>query len=315
MSIGRERKNCCRDLGLKRNVRSLYNLQVEDEDDRMDMDIDDGMDLRERKTNVRFEDCCSLRDEEQKVATKFDDIDINSDEQHYQTIAFNVRKSRRRYSVNSGVCSSSRNTSRQPIPIFQQPLEGRKPCKLIFPISSACSSSTPPLMVAFYHPETYEEAIFPVDDVGFSFSNADEIVHQNQVEDPLNRLSPETPLTKINADAPTVDSASHCTYMERVSNREYAQNRRGSVVSNKSMCPGGFLSVRRLDPGLDHIPIEARSNSRNKPKLKCAMHRWLGDRKEGNLGHCRTCNVNLCTDCYYLFHTIDGTDKIREEFS
>ena len=137
-----------RDVGRKRNVRSLYNLQVEDEDDRMDMDIDDGMDLRERKTNVRFEDCCSLRDEEQKVATKFDDIDINSDEQHCQT---NVRKSRRRYSVNSGVRSSSKNTSRQPVPIFQQPLEGRKPCKPIFPISSACSSSTPPLMVAFYH--------------------------------------------------------------------------------------------------------------------------------------------------------------------
>ena len=161
-------------------------------------------------------------------------------------------------------------------------------------------------------PETYEEASIPVDNDGFSFSNADEIVHQNQVEDPLNRLSPETPLTKT---APTVDSASYCTYVERVSNREYAQNRRGSVVSNESMCPGGSLSVRRLDPGLDHIPIEARPNSRNKPKLRCAMHRWLGDRKEGNLGHCRTCNVNLCTDCYYLFHTIDGTDKIREEFS
>lgn len=151
--------------------------------------------------------------------------------------------------------------------------------------------------------------------VCFSFDFTEDGVHQSQVEQLPKRLSTESPFTKIETDGQASSDGSRRTYMDIVSNREYAQNRRGSVISDKSMCQGGFLSVTRLDRSFDHIPIEARCNTGDKPKLKCAMHRWLGDRKEGKLGYCRTCNVNLCIDCYDLFHMIDGTDEIREEFS
>ena len=152
-------------------------------------------------------------------------------------------------------------------------------------------------------------------DVCFNFNRTKDGVHQIQVEQLPKRLSTKTPITNIEADVPAASDGSRRSYMDIVSNREYAQNRRGAVISDKSMCPGGFLGVTRLDRSFDHIPIEARCNTADKPKLKCAMHRWLGDRKEGKLSYCRTCNVNLCIDCYDLFHMIDGTDEIREEFS
>ncbi len=127
-----------RDVGRKRNVRTLYNLQVEGEDDRMDIDNDE------------FESQPKSCEDDYSVATQFDGIDINSDD-HCQ----NFRKSRRRSAVNSGVRSSSiPNGSTTPqlprsLP-FQQTMEGRKPIS-----QSGCpvspSSSNPPFMVAFYH--------------------------------------------------------------------------------------------------------------------------------------------------------------------
>ena len=136
-----------RDVGRKRNVRSLYNLQVEGEDDRMDIDHDDV--ASQHKSS---QDDYSLGEEEQKVANRFDGIDINSDS-HCQ----NFRKSRRLFSVNSGVRSSAipnRNTTRQlprSMP-FQQTMEGGKSTSpSACPVSPSFSSSTPPLMVAFYH--------------------------------------------------------------------------------------------------------------------------------------------------------------------
>ena len=190
---------------------------------------------------------------------------------------------------------------------------GRKEIQKLTLTMSSTTETCEEASVAIQSTTEHESSID--DHVGFSCTNADELVNRSLVELPLKRISTETPLIKINANATTASSASRNTYMERDSNREYAPDRRGSVVSDKSMCPGGSLTVTRLHPGFDHIPIEARRNARNNPKLKCAMHRWLGDRKEGKLGYCRTCNVNLCTDCYDIFHTIDDLDKIRTEFS
>jgi len=130
-----------RDVGRKRNLR----LEVEDEDDRMDIDESNGMDCHEE--NIHDQCSCS---EEQKVATKFDGIDINSDE-HGRTGNFN--KIRRRFSLNSGVRSSTitRNTRRPRPGPFPQQLEEGKQSKQVYPAASISSSSSPPLMVAFYH--------------------------------------------------------------------------------------------------------------------------------------------------------------------
>ena len=165
-----------RDIGRKRNVRSLYNLQL---DDHMDSNMDTDMDIdgSDESVSDNSEECslCSYC-EEQKVATKFDGIDINSDEQDYQ----NFNKSRRRFSLNSGVRSStitsttttssstnSSNTRQQRLPRaggpFQQQQqqlssECRKqikhhvsPVVSASPTSSSSSTTPPPLMVAFYH--------------------------------------------------------------------------------------------------------------------------------------------------------------------
>ena len=118
-----------RDVGRKRNVRSLFH---NDRDcDRMDID-----ECCDHKTNHHSEEL-SLGDEEQKVATKFDGININSDE-YYRT--GNFKRCRRRFSSNAGV----RQTPLSPSP--QQ-----HPSRPVFPGSPASSSSRPPLMVAFYH--------------------------------------------------------------------------------------------------------------------------------------------------------------------
>eukprot|EP00535_Pseudo-nitzschia_heimii_P012861 CAMPEP_0197195232 /NCGR_PEP_ID=MMETSP1423-20130617/30688_1 /TAXON_ID=476441 /ORGANISM="Pseudo-nitzschia heimii, Strain UNC1101" /LENGTH=582 /DNA_ID=CAMNT_0042648815 /DNA_START=418 /DNA_END=2166 /DNA_ORIENTATION=+ len=154
-----------RDVGRKRNVRSVYNVEVEDEDDRMcldagtDMDIDEGsadhnVNINSStETMVQVHHCHSDRSassacsqsfsEEQKVAARFDDIDINSDEHYYRT--GNFKKSRRRLSSDAGVRSSTivRNTRRHRSGPFQSPSEQQK--------GSASSCTTPPLMVAFYH--------------------------------------------------------------------------------------------------------------------------------------------------------------------
>ena len=53
----------------------------------------------------------------------------------------------------------------------------------------------------------------------------------------------------------------------------------------------------RLDRTMARIPMIAASK-----KVKCAMHRWLGARKEGQLLYCPQCKVNLCSGCYYEFH-------------
>jgi len=122
-----------RDVGRKRNMRSLYNMEMEDEpqDDRMDID---------GAGNDRDE--CSCSDEEQKVATQFNGIDINSDE-YYRT-AGNFKKVRRRLSLTSGVRSSRASP-------FQHPPLERHIRKQKSPVVASTSSSTPPLMVAFYH--------------------------------------------------------------------------------------------------------------------------------------------------------------------
>jgi len=130
-----------RDVGRKRkcNVRSLYNLEVEDEDDQMDIDENGDSD-----TSCRHEECSHNNDasssEEQKVASKFDDMDINSDEYYRNG---NFKKSRRRISLNSGVRSTtitSRINRRQALSNNHQTQD-----------VETNNHAAAPLMVAFYH--------------------------------------------------------------------------------------------------------------------------------------------------------------------
>ena len=91
--------------------------------------------------------------------------------------------------------------------------------------------------------------------------------------------------------------------------RETAPSKDGSIVTDDSLCKKGNLGSRRLNRTLDHLPIPSRGT-----KKKCAMHRWQHQRKEGKLMYCRSCNVNLCTDCYDLFHTVEDIGNLSKQF-
>ena len=98
-------------------------------------------------------------------------------------------------------------------------------------------------------------------------------------------------------------------YMERLAQRETAPPKPASEVTNDSLCKNGKMGSRRLDRTLDHLPIQPRGK-----KKRCGLHRWQSHRKEGKLMYCRSCNVNLCADCYDLFHKVKDVDNLSEQF-
>lgn len=126
-----------RDVGRKRSLRSVYNLQVEEEEDNR-MEIDE-----------RHGSYYSNSEEEQKVATRFDEIDINRDEDEER-----VFKSRKRSYSYSGIRNGTPTSNHQ-----CQPHRRRRPDPAQSPHNDravpyepiSLSSSSPPLRVAFYH--------------------------------------------------------------------------------------------------------------------------------------------------------------------
>ena len=62
-----------------------------------------------------------------------------------------------------------------------------------------------------------------------------------------------------------------------------------------------------LDRCIDHLP-ERSSN-----KAQCQLHRWVDGRKEGGaVLLCSACNVNLCIDCYGLFHRVPDLVAMKQ---
>ena len=95
-------------------------------------------------------------------------------------------------------------------------------------------------------------------------------------------------------------------YNDRLGERQTPRNVPGSIVNDTTVGVDGRLTEQRLDRCLDHLPIVATQ------KKKCALHRWLGFRKEGkNLLYCRACNVTLCSACYDDFHKVKDLTEIK----
>ncbi len=74
---------------------------------------------------------------------------------------------------------------------------------------------------------------------------------------------------------------------------------RSSRISSTSLLPNGSLSCR-LMKSLDHLP-----ENPSKKKSRCSLHRWLGYETQKGVMYCPSCNVNLCIDCYKIFHNDD----------
>ena len=79
---------------------------------------------------------------------------------------------------------------------------------------------------------------------------------------------------------------------------------RAAKLSDEALGPKGFLSVR-LDTTKQHFPECAKGNAR------CSLHKWVGIETQAQVSHCSTCNVNLCKQCFKLFHVCN--DLVKEK--
>ena len=70
----------------------------------------------------------------------------------------------------------------------------------------------------------------------------------------------------------------------------------------------------RLNNSYQHLP-ERSSGKRS----RCALHRWARNRvgKEvmSSVYTCSVCRVNLCIDCYSLFHRIPNIRSLKDEIA
>ena len=117
---------------------------------------------------------------------------------------------------------------------------------------------------------------------------------------PAKRLlfqSPDTMSTMTNNDTPS-SSITTPVYDPRGDKKQSAS------ITNKTLSERGALRCR-MDRTLDHLPMVPNA------KVKCALHRWLGFRKEGQLLFCPECNINLCIGCYGIFHRCPNIVSMR----
>jgi hypothetical protein len=54
-----------------------------------------------------------------------------------------------------------------------------------------------------------------------------------------------------------------------------------------------------LDTTMSHLPSRKRGK-----RPQCALHNWIDARKNTDILYCQSCNINLCIDCYEIFHTV-----------
>jgi hypothetical protein len=84
---------------------------------------------------------------------------------------------------------------------------------------------------------------------------------------------------------------------------------RAAFCNDSSLSENGLLQCR-LDTTLSHLPSRKRGD-----RPQCALHRWTGNRKAGDVLYCRSCNIHLCIDCYEIFHTRSNLVATKEQLA
>jgi hypothetical protein len=84
---------------------------------------------------------------------------------------------------------------------------------------------------------------------------------------------------------------------------------RATFCTDASLAENGALQCR-LDTTRSHLPSKKRGN-----RPQCALHSWTGVRKEAGILYCRSCNINLCIDCYEIFHTQSDLVGTKEQLT
>ena len=70
----------------------------------------------------------------------------------------------------------------------------------------------------------------------------------------------------------------------------------------------------RLNNSYQHLPERSSGN-----RSRCALHRWarnrVGEEVMSSVYTCSVCRVNLCIDCYSLFHRIPNIRSLKDEIA
>ena len=109
----------------------------------------------------------------------------------------------------------------------------------------------------------------------------------------------------------TLDSALRSTVTEpSVPTQPTKKLKRTVRMSDDALDPtAGKLSCR-LDHTLDHIPIRPHNS-----KVRCSIHRWVGVETQKDVFLCPSCDVNLCVDCYHIFHHTENMVMMKKSLS
>ena len=67
-------------------------------------------------------------------------------------------------------------------------------------------------------------------------------------------------------------------------------------ITDDPLCLHGSISIR-MNTSVVHLPDEAKG------KARYYLHKWLGIEAQKGITMCKTCNFNLCEECFKLFHT------------
>ena len=79
-------------------------------------------------------------------------------------------------------------------------------------------------------------------------------------------------------------------------------------VNDQSLNPYVGNLRCRISDDIDHLPIPRSGN-----KTKCALHRWVGLIRTSGTMRCPSCAVNLCIDCYRIFHKVHNLVEMKDE--
>ena len=88
-------------------------------------------------------------------------------------------------------------------------------------------------------------------------------------------------------------------------------DKKATRINDATLAPTSKTLGIQLNRGVDHLP--------EKPKRKkaiCGLHEWFAIEKDTqkDMLHYSIFNVNLCTECYKLFHNIHDLVPIKQSF-
>ena len=78
-------------------------------------------------------------------------------------------------------------------------------------------------------------------------------------------------------------------------------------MSDDALDPVAGKLACKLDTTLDHTLIRPPNS-----KVRCSVYRWVGVETQKDVILCPSCDVNLCIDCYHIFHHIPNMNMMKK---